>query len=115
MKLKEIAKMDEWTLKEALFVIGAVLETAKRRQTKKHDLDSNGNKMIMLSRNWKELTDRICDAFRMASSHLYADRDAEINRLFSRALLWLTEHKDDPYDQNAVKQYFTAGIACTRP
>lgn len=114
MKLNEIAKMDEWTLKETLFVIGTVLETAKKRQTKKHDLNSNGNKMIMLSRNWKELTNRICDAFQMADSHLYADKDAEINRLFSRALLWLTDHREDPYDQNAVKQYFLAGIT-SRP
>lgn len=111
MDFKELEAMEEWTLKEACFVIGATLERAKRRQQK--GFDANGTKMILASRSYDELTDRITAAFQMANSHLYADKDERILGLFSRALMWLEEVRSEPYDMEKARQYLLAGFTST--
>lgn len=111
MNFEELEKMDDWTLKEACFVIGVTLGKAKKRQHK--GFDANYTKMILASRSYEELTDRITAAFQMADSHLYADKDEKILNLFSRALMWLEEVRNEPYDMEKAKQYLLAGFTCT--
>lgn len=110
MNLEEIRAKEEWTVKEVGYVIGATFERALRRGRK--PTNQYGTSKVVSSKSYEELSENITDAFMAANENLYMDKDADILDLYSRAVLWIEEHKGEKYNQE-IKQYLIAGYCAT--
>lgn len=88
-KIEKLKEKEEWDSKDTGLAIGIVMARALKNSGQKKMSDLNSNE-ILKSKSYEELSDTLCENFSgYYCKFLDREKDADVNVLFSRALLVL--------------------------